>query len=178
MATKNDVLEMEQTGLPEPEKIAMSEEELIAGLLSAAGFETDEDNQVPVEIRRSGKLFFRFHIHPLGEKEMQKIRRKSTDMYKNPAGKKLPKIEGELRLEEFRSRKIYAATTDEDREKLWNNPKVKAGLEKKGIDAFEPWEVIEAVLMAGEKQKISELIDDISGYDQEDELELEDYAKN
>lgn len=178
MATTNDVLEPKQTGLPAQEVIEMTEEELIAGLLAASDFETDEDNLVPVEIRRNKKLFFKFHIHPLSEKEMQKIRKKSTDRYKNPAGKHLPKIEGDIRIDEFRSRKIYASTTDEDRAKLWDNPVVKKGLEKKGKDIFEPWEVIEAVLMAGEKQQISELIDDISGFGEEESLSLDDYAKN
>ena len=183
MAAKNDVVEneeltVEQTGLPEQEKVLMSEEDMIAGLLAAADFETDEDNLVPIQIRRNGKLFFEFKIHPLSEKELMQLRKQSTQYYKNPAGKHLPKIEGDVRLDELRSRKIYAATCDEDRRKLWDNPKVKLGLKAKGKDIIETWEIIDAVLMGGEKFAVSEKIDDISGYNDEEQLELEDYAKN
>lgn len=185
MAAKNDVLDLEQekteiekTGLPEQEKVIMNEEELIAGLLAAADFETDEDVMKNIQIKRNGKLFFEFKVHPLGEKEMQKIRKQSTPMYKNPAGRNLPKIEGDVRMDEFRSRKIYAATADEDKSKLWDNPKVKAGLNAKGKDIIEAWEIVDAVLMAGEKYNISEIVDDISGYNDDEKLELEDYAKN
>ena len=179
MATKNDVFEneMENTGLPETEKILMSEEDLISGLLAAADYETDEAIIQPVEIRRANKLMFKFSVHPLSEKELTRLRKKSTPTFPNPAGNKLPRIEGDLRLDEFRSRKIYAATCEEDRRKLWDNPKVKAGLVAKGKTIIEEWEIIDAVLMAGEKFKISEAIDSISGFN-DDSLELEDYAKN
>lgn len=180
MTTKNDVLEEEKkTGLPaEQEKILMSEEDLISGLLAAADYETDDDTMKEIRIERNGKLFFVFKIHPLSEKEMQRVRKRSTDYYKNPAGKHLPRIEGDLRVDEYRSRKIYAATVDADREKLWDNPKVKAGLKAKGKDILEEWEIIDAVLMGGEKYTITEIIDDISGYNDDEKLELEQYAKN
>ena len=185
MATKNDVLDLEQekteiekTGLPEQEKVLMSEEDLIAGLLAAADFETDEDTMKNIQIKRNGRIFFEFKVHPLGEKEMQKVRKQSTKYYKNPQGKHLPPIEGDLRIDEYRSRKIYAATTAEDKAKLWDNPKVKAGLKAKGKDIIEAWEIIDAVLMGGEKYTVSEVIDDISGYNDDEKLELEEYAKN
>ena len=181
MTAKNEVLENEETkltGLPEQEKVLMSEEELIAGLLAAADYETDEDFMKKVRIERNGKLFFEFMVHPLGEKEMIHIRKQSTTRYNNPAGKHLPKIEGDIRMDEFRSRKIYAATCEADRAKLWDNPRVKASLKAKGKDILENWEIIDAVLMGGEKYTVSEIIDDISGYNDDEKLELEEYAKN
>ena len=179
MATNTDVLEKEKTGLPSQEKIEMSEADLIAGLLEATDYETNEDLMKKIEVKRAGKLLFEFVIRPLSEKEMQKIRKASTKMYNNPDGKRLPKIEGELRIEEYRSRKIYEATTDEYKAKLWDNPKVIAGVKAKGKDILEFWEIIDAVLMAGEKLAIAEKIDDISGYGKDDEeVGLEDYAKN
>ena len=59
-----------------------------------------------------------------------------------------------------------------------DNPKVKSGLNAKGKDIIEAWEIIDAVLMGGEKYTISEIIDDISGYNNDEKLELEQYAKN
>ena len=180
--TANDVLETEgmekPTGLPEQEKVIMSQEELINGLLAAADYETDTDMMKTIEIRRNGRLFFQFNVHPLGEQELMRIRKLSTPRYNNPAGKHLPKIEGDIRMDEFRSRKIYAATSDEDKAKLWDNPQVKAGLRAKGKSILEEWEIVDAVLLAGEKYAVSEKIDDISGYNNEDNLELEEYAKN
>lgn len=183
MTAKDDVLEnekteLEKTGLPEKEQVIMNEDELVAGLLAASDFETDEDVMKKIQIKRNGKLFFEFMVHPLSEKDMVKIRKSSTPRYKNPAGKHLPAIEGEIRMDEFRSKKIYEATTEEDKAKLWDNPKVKAGLIAKGKDILETWEIIDAVLMGGEKYTVSEIIDDISGYNDEDKIELEEYAKN
>lgn len=173
-----EMTELKSTGLPSQEKVLTSEEDLIAGLFAAADYEEDETAIKNVRIERNGKFFFEFKIHPLSEKELVKIRKQSTDYFKNPAGKHLPRIEGDLRVSEYRSRKIYAATCDDDKAKLWDNPKVKAGLRAKGKDILEFWEVIDAVLMGGEKFKITELIDDISGYNDDEKLELEDYAKN
>lgn len=177
MAVKNEEMDVKPTGLPEEDKVMMSQEDLINGLLAAAGYETDEEFMKNIEVRRNGRLFFQFKIHPLGEKELMKIRKMSTPKYVNPAGKNLPKIEGDIRMDEFRARKIYAATADADRAKLWDDPRVKAGLKAKGHDIIEEWEIVDAVLMAGEKYAISEKIDEISGYN-DDSIELEEYAKN
>ena len=183
MATKDVVLnendeDMKPTGLPSEEVVAMSQEDLIKGLLEAAEFETNEDTMKKIRIERAGKVLFEFMIHPLSEKEMMRLKRLSTPYYKNPAGPKLPKIEGDMKLDEFRSRKIYAATTDEYKEKLWDNPRIKAALNEKGKSIIEAHEIIDTVLMAGEKAFVSNAIDDISGFNNDEELELEDYAKN
>ena len=69
----------------------------------------------------------------------------------------------------MRSWKVYTATVEEDRKKLWENAKVKQSLNVlQGVD------VIDICLMAGEKDAICDLIDDISGYG----VSREDYVKN
>jgi hypothetical protein len=77
-------------------------------------------------------------------------------------------------VEEFRSYKIYTATTDEFKKKLWDNEKVMDGLRSKGFSIHSSADVVDACLMAGEKDQITDLIDDISGYNGD----LLDYAKN
>lgn len=183
MTAKNvDVLENEEleekTGLPSQEKVLMSEKDLIEGLFAASDYANDEDCMREIQIKRNGKLFFAFTVRPLSESEVQKIRKNATKMYKNPAGKHLPKIEGEIDIDKLRALKIYTATIDKDRELLWDNPQVKAGLKAKGKSIIMPEDVINAVLMGGEKYTISEIIDDISGYNDDEKLELEEYAKN
>lgn len=179
-AINNDIEneEMKVTGLPSDEVVEMTQEDLINGLLAAADYATNEDAMKKIKIERGGKLFFVFKIHALNETELMKIRKECTKRYNNPGGKHLPKIEGELDMAKFRSMKIYAATADDDKAKLWDNPQIKAGLKAKGKDIIMNYEIVDAVLMAGEKFAISEAIDDLCGYNDEDNIELEEYAKN
>ena len=169
-----ELTEVERTGLPPQEELARNEADIIKGLLEAADYKEDDNDVQPVEIKRNGKVLFDFKIRPLGEDELMRIRKSSTPQFPNPAGKRLPKIEGDIRLGEFRSKKIYTATVEEDRKLLWDNPQVKQGLKAKGFDILESWEIIDAVLKAGEKDRLSDLIDEISGYD----ADLTEYAKN
>lgn len=166
--------EIKSTGLPKQEVINRTEEDLITSLLSAADYKEDESIQKEINIKRAGKTIFSFRVRPLGEPELQRLRKLSTPMYPNPEGKRLPKIEGDIRYGEFKSRKIYTATVEEDRQKMWDNPALKRGLVSKGFNIEEEWEIIDAVLMAGEKNQISDVIDEISGYD----MDLTEYAKN
>lgn len=180
MTAKNDVLENEEvkaTGLPPQEELIMSQEDLIAGLFAAADYENDDNLIKTVEIKRGDRIFFRFNVRPLSENELVKCRKASTTMKRNPQGRNLPKVE-DINYNELRTRKIYEATCDEDKEKLWDNPQVKAGLNARGKTIVEGWEIIDEVLLAGEKYKVSELIDKISGFDDEEDITLEEYAKN
>lgn len=165
----NDEVEMMDTGLPTKEEVLMSEDDLIAGLLDAADFKNDKTMQKKIQIKRNGVVKFEFRIHPLDEEEVQKMRKKCTKYAPNPNGRNLPKIEVNVDYVRMRSMKIYEATVEEDQEKLWNNKRVKEKL-----NVLDPIEVIEQVLMAGEKDAIVDQIDDISGYG----VSLEDYAKN
>lgn len=171
---EEELTEVERTGLPPKEELQRNEADIIKGLLEAADYKEDEDNIQPIEIKRNDKVYFSFNIRPLSEDEIMKLRKLSTPYYPNPGGKRLPKIEGDVRLDEFRSRKIYAATIAEDKKLLWDNPTVKQGLKNKGFDVIEGWEVIDKVLMAGEKNRVDELLDELSGYN----VELTEYAKN
>ena len=63
---------------------------------------------------------------------------------------------------------------DEDREKLWDNKQVWEALRKRGFQIMNGLDVIEYSLKAGEKDRVLEVIDEISGYDSN----LEEVAKN
>lgn len=170
----DEELEVEVTGLPPQDQLLRNEAEIINGLLAAANYKEDEDNIQAIEIKRNGKKFFEFRVRPLGEDELMAIRKLCVKKYNNPAGKGLPKIEGDVDLPVFRSRKIYAATVEEDKKLLWNNPQIKQSFKAKGIDILEGHEMVDKVLMAGEKDKISDIIDELSGYS----ADLTEYAKN
>lgn len=165
----DDEMEMIDNGLPTQEEVLMNEDDLIAGLLEAADFKTSEALQKKIQIKRNDKVLFEFRIHPLDEEETQEMRRKCTKYAPNPNGRNLPKIEVSTDYVKMRSMKIYNATVPEDQAKVWNNKKIKDKL-----SVLDPIEVIELVLMAGEKDAIVDQIDAISGYG----VTLEDYAKN
>lgn len=168
-AIVHDEEEMIESGLPTQEEVLMNEDDLIAGLLEAADFKHSEELWKKIQIKRGGKVLFEFRIHPLDEEETQNMRKKCTKKAPNPNGRNLPPIEVETNYVKMRSMKIYEATVPEDQEKVWNNKKIKDKL-----NVIDPLEVIELVLMAGEKDMIVDQIDAISGYG----VTLEDYAKN
>ena len=178
MAAKNEVVKSteETLGMTE-EQVVVSQESMIAGILAASDFENDENIIRNIRVERNGKYYFEFNIHPLSEKTYTRLSKLYRKKVKNPNGKNLPLIDGELRVEEYRCAKIYEATCDEDKAKLWDNPAVKAALIKQGKTIMHVNDIIENVLMAGEKYNICEIIDEISGYNNE-EMGLVEYSKN
>lgn len=121
-----------------------------------------------VVISRNGKDLFSFHIHPLSEEDYNSCRKKFTKFVKS-------KVQGGIRVPEevnavnYRAELIFRATTPEDQVKVWCNK----ALWKK-LDLVTGYEAVNALLMAGEKEAVLSLIDQISGY----ELSEEDVAKN
>ena len=82
----------------------------------------------------------------------------------------------------FRSSLIYHATVEEDRIKLWDNQQVWEGLRKQGVLVVTALDVIEAVLLGGEKDRVIDEINKLSGFDSENleevENKMEEAAKN
>lgn len=152
------------------EIIRANEEDFIQGLISAAGFATEERQRI--EIIRDGKLYFAFEIRPLGSEEYDKCRKKYTKYVRNKQlGMKMPEDTDRIK---YQSAIIHKATVEKDRENLWDNKKVWEALEERGYQIMSGLDVIEYTLKAGEKDKILEAIDKISGY----EADLEEVAKN
>ncbi len=154
------------------EEILQNEDEMISGLLEAANFKDNSDFQKKIEIRRNGKLLFSFFVRPLTEEEIQDCRKRATKRRPDPRGKQFGMIEVETNFIKFRSYKIMAATVDKGQGVLWSNKKLKEKL-----NVIEDIDVIDMVLMGGEKDQISDIIDEISGYGM-NEVSLEETAKN
>lgn len=160
--------EMNEQGMTN-EEILMNEDELIAGLLQAADFQQTEEYLKRVEIKRGGKILFSFRVHPLSEEQTQEIRRRCTRYAPDPRGQRYGRVEIETDIVKLRSTKIYEATALEDQKLLWNNKKV---MDK--LNCVDPVDVIDQVLMAGEKDAVVEVIDGISGFGSS----VEAHAKN
>lgn len=172
MAANKEVRDI--TGLDQATDRKEAEYDLVKALLEASEFKTDEDAVQEVEIKRGGKYLFTVHLHPISEPDATMARKKSTVYMPNPNGKKLPPIEKERNTAKFNSWLIYLATTEEDQEKIWGN---RAIMEK--FNLAQPYESIDCLLTLGEKQKLVELVMDLSGLsDDEEEINEEEYAKN
>jgi len=115
---------------------------------------------------------FAFEIRPLSEEEYNKCKKKHTKYVRNKQfGMKLPE---ETNTVKFRDALIYTATVEADREKLWDNKKVWESLRAKDLQIMNGLDVIEYCLKAGEKDKIIECIDSLSGFEEN----IEEVAKN
>lgn len=151
-------------------QMLLSEEDMIRGLIEAAGFKSDETKQI--EIARRGKTVFSFRIQALTEDDYQRCRKKWTKSIKN---KRLGiPMQGDTDMVKYRDSLIYEATVPEDRMKLWDNKKVWSALNNKGLQIMNGLDVIEYALKAGEKSRVIEEIDSLSGF----EDDLEETAKN
>lgn len=159
-------------------QLRTKEEDFIAGMLEAADYKTDET--VQIDIIRNGKRYFSFDIHALGEDEANRSRKRHTKYVRN---KQIGvKFADETDNAKFRSSLIYHATVEEDRNKLWDNKQVWNGLIAKGHQIVTALDVIETVLLGGEKDRIIEEINKLSGFNSENleeiDQKLEDAAKN
>ncbi len=170
---ENTALAVEEIELDAEEtknQIRIHEEDFIQGLIDAAGYTSEETQHI--EIAREGKVYFAFDIRPLSEEEYDKCKKKWTKYVRNKQfGMKLPE---ETNSVKYRAALIHTATIDADKEKLWDNKKVWEALRSKGLQIMSGLDVIEYCLKAGEKDRILECIDNLSGYDNN----IEEVAKN
>lgn len=141
---------------------------LLQQLLTAANFKDDPEQYETISIERKGKELFSFRVRPLEEEELQECRKKATQYGANPQNRTLA-VETGVDLVKLRSYKIYLATIEEDRKKIWDNRILQ---EKIGV--LQGIDVIDRLLLAGEKDRVCNIIDENSGF----QLSLEEYAKN
>lgn len=173
MQSEAQVEEVEFTEEQNKAQIRMFEGDIIQGLLAAAEYKTEETKII--ELVRNRVLYFSFKIRALGEEDYNKCKTKNTKYVRNKQlGIKLPE---DTNMVKYRSAIIYEATVKEDREKLWDNKKIWSALNEKGIEVMNGLDVIEYTLKSGEKDRIIEEIDKLSGYDSSN-LEEVEVAKN
>lgn len=156
---KENVIDREFTEEETTNQLLVNEEDFIKGLIDSV--ETEKEAQL-IEIVREGKVKYAFRIQPLGEEEYNWCREKYTKYVRNKQlGIKLPEKTDTVK---FHSSLIYHATVEKDREKLWDNKRVWDALTAKGVQIVDALSVIEAALRAGEKDKVVNAIDKLSGF--------------
>ena len=152
-------------------QIRAFEGDILKGMLSAAKFQSTEVRTI--EIARGGDVLFTFRIRPLSEDEYESCRRKATKYVRNKQlGIKMPE---ETNSVLYRSLLILAATVEEDRKKTWENKQLWKALEEMDRDILTGADAIDAVLMPGEKARVVDQIDLLSGFEANN---LEEVIKN
>lgn len=171
LKAKETADEIELTEEESMGQLKAHEEDFIQGLIDAAGYVTEDTQRI--EIIRDHRLFFAFTIRPLSEEEYNKCKKKHTKYVRNRQfGMKMP---DETDSVKYRSSLIYEATVEEDRRNLWDNKDVWEALKRQGMQIVRGLDVIEYVLKAGEKDRVLEAIDKLSGYEDNN---LEEVVKN
>lgn len=159
--------ELSETGEASKEDVLMNENELLRGLIEAGNEKDGAGAYEKIQIRRAGKLKFEFRIRPISEEESIACHDHATKFAPRKRGQ--PKREIETNTAKFRSWLIYTATVDEDRAKTWDQKQAQEALDVLcGVD------MIDAVLLSGEKDRIIDRINEISGYGDD----MEETAKN
>lgn len=153
--------------VPTQEEILMNEQDILRGLIEAGTEKDNESTYRKIQIKRSGVLKFEFRIRPISEEESLACHDHATKFA--PRKKGQPKREIETNSAKFRSWLIYTATVDEDRKKTWDNKQAQEAL-----DVLQGVDMIDAVLLSGEKDRVIDVINEISGYDDN----IEETAKN
>ena len=123
-----------------------------------------EDLTKTIEVSLGNKAKFSFRIRPLSEKEWDKCRERNTKYQKNRrlGGMRMPESTDTTG---YHSDLIYTATVAEDRAKLWDNKKLWAA-----VNALTGTDMVDKLIpYAGKKQQIIEQIEQISGYNDEDD---------
>ena len=149
------------------EEILMNEDAILRGLIEASNEKDSESSYKRVQIRRNGVLKFEFRIRPVSEEESLACHDHATKFAPRKRGQ--PKREIETNQAMFRSWLIYTATVDADRARTWDSKKAQ-----KALNVMQGVEMIDAVLLSGEKDRIIDLINEISGYSDD----TEETAKN
>lgn len=114
------------------------------------------DEITTVDIKRSGKLVFTLHVHPISDKDLH-------------AAKVLAMKDGEMDAALFNSWIIFMATTQEDQKQIWGNAEVMLKFSPDKYKPLAPVETIDRLLTAGEKFTLVDVIVKISGFNQDDE---------
>lgn len=150
-----------------------SVEDILEAMIAAT-----EDRVAPVAIERkdpkTGKYreYFRFSVRNLSEDEYMKARARFAQPTKQ--GRIVMNQVSDQDLGKVRSYIIYLATVEsENGIKIWDSPALTQRL---GVVAGE--KVIDRVLLAGEKLRIAQVIDDLSGYGEAEEEMIEEAKKS
>lgn len=141
----------------------------VAGVLEA--METITTYEV-FEVVRDGKKLFSFRVRGLDDSEFEKCRDQATKVAKDRRLGNLA-VPREFNSAKFSSLVIYTATHPDDCKAIWDSKDLW-----KKANVVTGWQLVDKVLKRGEKEKVIELIEKLSGYTDEDAEIVEETLKN
>ena len=124
------------------------------------------------EVIRDGKKLFSFRVRGLDDSEFEKCRDQATKVAKDRRLGNLA-VPREFNSAKFNSLVIYTATHPDDKKAIWDNRDLWAK-----ADVVTGWQLVDKVLKRGEKEKCIELIEELSGYSDEDAESTVEALKN
>lgn len=152
------------------ELVRSYENDLLGGLLAAADYQ--EQESYTINVIRNKVKFFSFRVRPLTEEEFLTLIKRYTK-YKN--SRRLGgKVQDDFKRSEYRADVIYTATVPEDQKNVWGD---NGGLWRK-LDVLSGPQAVAKILKPGEKERIYETIEEISGYTDESMASETETAKN
>lgn len=162
------------TGLESSSNFVQDEKSLIAALLEAADYKSsNEENTRTIKVKKNDNVLFAFRIRALSQSEIDAAAKKATKQIPNPAGPKYPAISGERSRSKYHNYLIYTATVEEDRKKIWGNSEFK--LKK---DILDEADSVDIILKGGIKSRVVDEILKLSGFNDDDIVDEEEYIKN
>ena len=141
----------------------------VAGILEA--METITEYKV-FEVIRDGKKLFSFRVRGLDDSEFEKCRDQATKVAKDRRLGNLA-VPREFNSAKFNSLVVYTATHPDDKKAIWDNKNLW-----QKANVVTGWQLVDKVLKRGEKEKCIELIEELSGYSDEDAENTEETLKN
>lgn len=157
---KENIEEVEFTEEETMNQMIENEEDFLENLLSAADYLSETRKKI--EIIRNGKLYYRFTIRPLTEKQTTEIRKECTKYTINKDTGIA--VQEEVDNVKFRSALIYHATIDEDKERIWDNKNLRTGLINKGFSIVDKMDVINILLLPAERNRVIKILDSLGGF--------------
>lgn len=124
------------------------------------------------EVIRDGKKLFSFRVRGLDDNEFERCRDQATKVVKDRRVGNIA-VPREFNLAKFNSLVIYTATPPDDKKVIWDNKDLWAK-----ADVVTGWQLVDKVLKRGEKEKCIELIEELSGYSDEDAESTVETLKN
>lgn len=146
---------------------------ILEGIIAAAQNVAEETKDIM--LTRNGKAYFKLTIRPLPDALAKKLRKQCTKYSKSKSyGVKVPE---ETDTTKYHSLLVYEATVNKD--ETWDNKELWRALESR-YPIVQGWETVDQVLLAGEKDRIVDEINALSGYsdEEDDEENLEETVKN
>ncbi len=141
------------------DEILEQENNLLSNLLELAHRREDALFHRKVEILgKDSRVKATFRLRPLSSLDVEDCVKQATKLVKTTKGK----VDKELNQRLFQSILIYTATVEADQKAVWGNIPLK-----KALNILDNFDMVDALLLAGEKASVLAIIDEMGGFSQE-----------